>query len=379
MTECRSYEDVGIGFLQHFAGLEDARQQNKVLYPLPEILLMTLCAVLSGADSWVEVALYGERKLAFLRRFLPFADGTPSHDQLGNIYAALDDEQFQGCFIAWAGTLKSHVKGVVAVDGKTLRRSFDKGGAKGPIHMVSAWSSGQRLVLGQRQVDKKSNEITAIPALLDLLALEGAIVTIDAMGCQHKIAAKIRAKKADYLFGLKGNQGRLRDDVELFLKEQRVRDFADTTVTYHETVEKEHGRIETRRVWACGDVAWLRRRHKKWASLRSIVMVEYSCETAKGTRREIRFYISSLAPDAEIIADVIRQHWGIENGLHWVLDMVFRDDECRIRKDNAPANFTTIKHMASNILRAVHGKHSMRAKRHIAAWDDEFLYNAITA
>ena len=379
MAECGSDGDVGIGFLQHFEGLEDVRQQKKVLYALPEVLLLTLCAVLSGADGWVEVALYGTRKLSFLRRFLPFADGTPSHDQLGNIYGALDDEQFQGCFIAWAAALKSQVKGVVAVDGKTLRRSFDKGGAKGPIHMVSAWSSDQRLVLGQRQVDEKSNEITAIPALLDLLALEGAIVTIDAMGCQHKIAAKIRAKKADYLFGLKGNQGRLRNDVELFLKEQRARDFADTTVTYHETVEKEHGRIETRRVWACGDIEWLRQSHKKWASLRSIVMVEYSRETAEGTRRETRFYVSSLAPDAEIIADVIRQHWGIENGLHWVLDMVFRDDECRIRKDNAPANFTTIKHMASNILRAAHGKHSMRAKRHLAAWDDEFLYSAITA
>ncbi len=379
MAECPSEDFADIGFLEHFEGLEDTRQQKKVLYPLPEVLLVTLCAVLSGADSWVEVALYGERKLSFLRRFLPFTDGTPSHDQLGNIYAVLDDEQFQGCFIAWAETLKSQVKGVVAMDGKTLRRSFDKGGSQGPIHMVSAWSSGQRLVLGQRQVDEKSNEITAIPALLDLLALEGAIVTIDAMGCQHKIAAKIRAKKADYLFGLKGNQGRLRDDVELFLKEQRERDFADTTVTDHETLEKGHGRIETRRVWACGDIEWLRQRHKKWTSLRSIVMVEYSCETAKGTRRETRFYVSSLAPDAEIIADVIRQHWGIENGLHWVLDMVFRDDECRIRKDNAPANFTTIKHMASNILRAVPGKHSMRAKRHITAWDDEFLYNAITA
>jgi predicted transposase YbfD/YdcC len=379
MSSCSREASVHLGFFRHFEGLEDTRQQKKVLYPLPEVLLLTLCAVLSGADSWVEVALFGTRKLSFLRRFLPFADGTPSHDQLGNIYAVLNDEQFQSCFIAWAETLKSQVKGVVAVDGKTLRRSYDKGGTLGPVHMVSAWSSGQRLVLGQRQVDKKSNEITAIPALLDLLSLEGAIVTIDAMGCQHKIAAKVRAKKADYLFGLKGNQGRLRDDVELFLKEQRARDFADTTVTYHETVEKEHGRLETRRVWACGDVEWLRQSHKKWASIRSIVMVEYSCETAKGPRREIRFYVSSLEPDAKVIADVIRQHWGIENGLHWVLDMIFRDDECRIRKANAPANFTTIKHMASNILRGVRGKHSMRSKRHLAAWDDDFLFQAITA
>lgn len=379
MVEGLKGSKFGIDFLEHFEALEDPRQQAKVVYPLDEILFLSLCAVLSGADSWVEVAAYGERKLAFLRRFLPFASGTPSHDQLGIVFAALDSQQFQGCFIAWVGAVKKAVKGVVAIDGKTLRRSFDKAGAKGPIHMVSAWSSAQRLVLGQRQVDDKSNEIIAIPELLDLLTLEGTIVTIDAMGCQYKIANKIIAKKADYLFGLKGNQGSLRDDVELFFNEQRARDFADTTVTCHETVEKEHGRLEVRRYWACGDIEWLRQRHQKWPHLKSVIMVEYTCETAKGVSREIRFYVSSLPPDAARIAGVIRQHWGIENGLHWVLDMVFRDDECRIRKQNAPANFTTIKHMASNFLRTVPGKHSMRVKRHLTAWDEEFLYQAITA
>jgi hypothetical protein len=220
MSEGSRVDKPGIDFLGHFAALEDPRQQTKVVYPLDEILFLSLCAVLSGADSWVEVAAYGERKLAFLRRFLPFAAGTPSHDQLGIVFAALDSQQFQDCFIAWVGALKKAVKGVVAIDGKTLRRSFDKAGAKGPIHMVSAWSSAQRLVLGQPQVDDKSNEITAIPEWLDLLTLEDAIVTIDAMGCQYKIANKIIAKKADYLFGLKGNQGSLRDDVELFFNEQ---------------------------------------------------------------------------------------------------------------------------------------------------------------
>lgn len=369
----------GVDFLGHFEALEDPRQQTKVVYPLDEILFLSLCAVLSGADSWVEVAAYGERKLAFLRRFLPFAAGTPSHDQLGIVFAALDSRQFQNCFIAWVGAVKTAVKGVVAIDGKTLRRSFDKAGAKGPIHMVSAWSSAQRLVLGQRQVDDKSNEIIAIPELLDLLTLAGAIVTIDAMGCQYKIGNLIVAKKADYLFGLKGNQGRLRDDVELFFNEQRARDFADTTVAYHETVEKQHGRIETRRYWVCGAIEWLRQGHKKWPHLKSIIMVECACETAKGVRRETRFYVSSLPADAALIAGAIRGHWGIENGLHWVLDMVFRDDECRIRKENAPANFTTIKHMASNFLRTVPGKHSMRVKRHLTAWDEDFLYEAIIA
>ncbi len=366
-----------IEFLGHFDNLEDPRQQAKLLYPLNEVLLLTLCAVLSGADSWVEIAAFGEKKLAFLRRFAPFENGTPSHDQLGIIFAALDSKTFQQCFIDWAAQLKDAVSGVVAIDGKTLRRSFDRAGGQGPIHMISAWSSSQRLVLGQAKVDGKSNEITAIPQLLDLLTIEGAIVTIDAMGCQRDIAAKIIAKGAGYVFSLKGNQGTLREDIELFFGEQGERDYADTTIACHEAVEKSHGRLETRRTIVCGDIEWLCERHD-WPGLRSIIMVEYSAETPKGTRREIRFYISSLAPDAPALAAAIRQHWGIENGLHWVMDMVFRDDECRIRTKNAPANFTTIKHMASNLLRTSTGKQSMRLKRHLAAWDEGFLYEVVT-
>ncbi len=367
-----------IGFLDYFDKLEDPRQEAKLLYPLDEVLLVTLCAVLCGADSWVEVAAFGEKKLAFLRRFGAFENGTPSHDQFGIIFAALDAKSFQQCFIDWVAALKKAVSGVVAIDGKTLRRSFDRAGGQGPIHMISAWSSGQQLVLGQRQVDGKSNEITAIPELLDLLAIEGAIVTIDAMGCQRAIAQKITDKKADYLFSLKGNQGTLRDDVELFFGEQSDQSYADTTIGCHESVEKSHGRLETRKYIVCGDIEWLRERHD-WPGLKSIVMVEYTAETPKGTRREIRFYISSLAPDAPTHAAAIRQHWGIENGLHWVMDMVFRDDECRIRKANAPANFATVKHMASNFLRASKGKQSMRLKRHLAAWDEDFLHDVVTA
>ncbi len=236
-----------IDFLGHFEALEDPRQQTKVVYPLDEILFLSLCAVLSGADSWVEVAAYGERKLAFLRRFLSFAAGTPSHDQLGIVFAALDSQQFQDCFIAWVGTLKKAVKGVVAIDGKTLRRSFDKAGAKGPIHMVAAWSSAQRLVLGQRQVDDKSNEIIAIPELLELLTLDGAIVTIDAMGCQDKIANKIIAMKADDRFGLKGIQSRPRKALH-----------AGQTTLYHlgpRLPLQGHNRLarscDSRAAWAC--------------------------------------------------------------------------------------------------------------------------------
>ncbi len=374
--------DEVVGFLEHFDSLADPRQRAKVLYPLDEVLLLCLLGVLAGCESWVEIARFGEKKLAFLRRFRPFKDGTPSHDQLGDIFAALDAEQFQDCFIAWVKSLTGLDADIIAIDGKTLRRSYQKGGAKAPIHMISAWSTRQNLVLGQTKVADKSNEIVAIPKLLDLLTIKGATITIDAMGCQRKIAEKIITKGAHYVLALKGNQGALRDDVELFFAEQTARDFADTAISRHQTVEKSHGRIETRIITATDDIAWLKERHN-WPGLKSIVMVETVRElgTHPGAKveRETRFYITSRAADAEALSDAIRGHWGIENSLHWVMDMVFRDDECRIRKDNAPANFTTIKHMASNLLRKAPGKDSLRVKRRVAAWDEDFLASLVAS
>jgi predicted transposase YbfD/YdcC len=267
----------------------------------------------------------------------------------------------------------------VAIDGKTLRRAYQEGGAKAPIHMISAWSSRQRLVLGQAKVADKSNEITAIPDLLDLLTLKGAIVTIDAMGCQKEIAEKIKERGADYVLALKGNQGTLQQDVELFFTEQKARNFEDTTISRHETLEKSHGRIETRTYTAIDDIAWLTERHD-WSGLKSIVMVDSSREIIGGkTESETRFYISSLSADGERQGEAIRGHWGVENSHHWVMDMVFRDDECRIRKHNAPANFATIKHIASNLMRRAEGKQSMRVKRRLAAWDDDYLASLIAA
>jgi predicted transposase YbfD/YdcC len=372
--------DQVVGFLEHFTDLEDPRQRAKVLYPLDEVLLLCLLGVLAGCESWVEIARFGEKKLGFLRRFRPFEDGTPSHDQLGDIFAVLDAEGFQHCFIAWVSSLTGLGADIIAIDGKTLRRSYQEGGAKAPIHMISAWSSRQNLVLGQAKVADKSNEIVAIPKLLDLLMIEGATVTIDAMGCQRKIAEKIIAKGADYILALKGNQGTLRDDVELLFTEQTARDFADTVVGRHQTVEKSHGRIETRITTATDDIAWLKQRHD-WPGLKSIVMVETVREIGPhpGAKieRETRFYITSRAADAAALSHAIRSHWSIENSLHWVMDMVFRDDECRIRKQNAPANFTTLKHMASNLLRRAPGKDSLRVKRHVAAWDEDFLASLI--
>jgi predicted transposase YbfD/YdcC len=364
--------DRVVDFLESFEELDDPRQRGKVLYPLDEVLLLVLLGVLAGCECWVEIARFGDKKVDLLQRFRPFKDGTPSHDQLGDIFAALDAEQFQGCFIAWVARLTGLPAGVIAIDGKTLRRSYQEGGAKAPIHMISAWSSGQNLVLGQIKVAEKSNEITAIPKLLDALTIKGATITIDAMGCQREIAAKIIEKEADYLLALKGNQGTLRNDVELFMTEQKARDYRDISVDRHETVEKSHGRIETRTVLATADIGWLQASHK-WPALNSVVMIESRRESQGTCEREVRFYISSLPADAKVQGEAVRAHWGIENGLHWVMDMVFRDDECRIRKANAPANFATIKHMASNLLRRAPGKDSLRVKRKLAAWDDDYL------
>lgn len=368
--------DTVVDFLESFESLDDPRQRGKVLYPLDEVLLLVLLGVIAGCESWVEIARYGEKKLALLRRFRPFEDETPSHDQLGDIFAVLDAEQFQTCFVAWVTSLTGLDAGIIAIDGKTLRRSYQDGGAKAPIHMVSAWSATQNLVLGQVKVADKSNEITAIPKLLDMLTIKGAVVTIDAMGCQREIAAKIVEKEADYVLALKGNQGTLRNDVEEFFTEQKANEYADCKPSRHETLEKSHGRIETRTVTVVGAIDWLKERHP-WEGLAGIVMVESRREFGAKSETETRFYITSLTAGAERIGAAIRGHWGIENGLHWVMDMVFRDDECRIRKKNAPANFATVKHMASNLLRAAPGKDSLRVKRKVAAWDDDFLASLI--
>jgi predicted transposase YbfD/YdcC len=365
-------------FLDYFKDLPDPRQRGKVIYPLDEVLLLCLLAVLSGAETFVDIARFGEKKIALLRRFRPFRDGTPSHDHLGDIFATLDAVQFQRCFMAWVAALTATPADVIAIDGKTLRRSYQKKGAKAPIHMVSAFAARQHLVLGQVKVADKSNEIIAIPALLAMMAIEGAIVTIDAMGCQREIAQQILDQKADYVLALKGNQGTLREDVELFAAEQKANGFKDTKVSRHQTVDGDHGRIETRTYTAIYDVAWLQERHD-WPGLRGVVMVESTREFGDKIEQETRFYITSLVWLAIQLGSAIRSHWAVENSLHWVMDMIFRDDECRIRTDHAPANFTTLRHMALNLIRKAPSKDSLRLKRKIAAWDDDFLASLIAA
>jgi predicted transposase YbfD/YdcC len=365
-------------FLHYFNDLPDTRQAGKVVYRLNEVLLLSLLAVLAGAESFTDIARFGERKLALLRRFLPFADGTPPHDTVGDIFASLDAGAFQRCFVDWVAALTKTPVEVIAIDGKTMRGSAGSKASKAPIHMVSAFAARQRLVLAQTKVDAKSNEIVAIPALLDMMAIEGAVVTIDAIGCQRDIAEKIIAKKADYILALKGNQGTLRADAELFANEQKSRGFAEAVVSTHETVDADHGRIETRNYTVIHDVGWLRARHD-WPGLKGLIMVESKRQTGEKTERETRFYITSTTLEAKFAGPMIRDHWAVENSLHWVMDMTFRDDECRIRTEHAPANFTTLRHMAHNLVRKAPGKDSLRLRRKTAAWDDEYLASLLAA
>jgi len=381
-AECGAFGEA-IVFLEYFRDLPDPRQRGKVTYPLEEVLLLSLLAVLAGAESFVDIARFGDKKLELLRRFRPFRDGTPSHDHLGDIFATLDAEAFQRCFVAWVTSLTGAPAEVIAIDGKTSRRSYQQKG-KAPIHMVSAFAARQRLVMGQVKVADKSNEILAIPKLLDMMAIEGAVITIDAMGCQREIARKIVDKKADYVLALKGNQGTLREDVELFVAEQRAAGFKDTKISRDETVDGDHGRIETRTTTVLHDITWLQQCHD-WPGLEAVIVVDSIRETPGPTpgtakiERETRFYITSLTLLASYLGSIVRSHWAVENSLHWVMDMIFRDDECRIRTAHAPANFTTIKHIAHNLFRRAPGKDSLRLKRKVAAWDDDFLASLIAA
>ncbi len=353
---------------QSFASsISDPRQQAKVVYPLDEVLLLSLCGVVSGCESFVDVALYGEEKLGFLRTLAPFKHGIPSHDTLSAVFRALDPDEFNAAFAAWASGLAGRVGGaVVAIDGKTARGS--KAGGETPLHLISAWCDDLRLVLGQQASAHKKNEIKDIPVLLDLLCLEGAIVTLDAMGCQREIARKIRDKGADYVLALKGNQGLLYEDVKLWFEE---RDQENTESL--QTVDGDKGRIETRTYTQCDAIGWLQKRHPQWDGLASIGRVVSVRESGGKTTRQPRYFISSLPNEATRFAHAVRSHWGIENRLHWVLDVTFRDDDSRVRKDHAPANFAVIKHIAMNLLSKAKGKHSLRVMRKKAGWNNQFL------
>jgi predicted transposase YbfD/YdcC len=370
-------QTAGNSLLDQFSALDDPRQAGKVLYPLPEIILLLLCATLAGADDFVEMTLWGERNLGFLRRLCPYQHGIPSHDTLGEVIRAVDPGLFKTCFTSWVEGLRHSEPDIIAIDGKTSRRTHARKQGREPLHLVSAWASRQRLVLGQEAVAGKSNEILAIPLLLERLALTGALVTIDAIGTQTAIAETILKRGGDYLLALKANRPATFKDVAEF--------FADpppALVETWQTTDGDHGRIEKRRHCVCHHVGWLfsdrRYPHEvAFPGLAMIAMVEAATERDGKTSHERRYYLSSAKLDAKTFAKAVRAHWGIENHLHWVLDVVFHDDLARLRTAHGPENMAVVKHIAMNLVHAAKPITSLKNRRKLAGWDLDYLETLI--
>jgi predicted transposase YbfD/YdcC len=364
-----------------FGDIEDLRVSGRCWYPLLEVLTIAICGAIAGGETWVDIETFGKSKQEWLSQFLELEHGIPSHDTFGDIFAMINGDEFQRCFIKWVEGVFTVTGGqVVGIDGKTARRSYDKSIGKDAIHIVSAWASESGITLGQRKVDAKSNEITAIPELLELLSITGCIITIDAMGCQKKIAQKIRDKTADYVLSVKDNQKNLHQDIEDWFVHADQVNFKDIDYDYHKTVNKGHGRIEIRECWVIADpVAFDYIRHYEgWADLNAIVRVQRERRIQDKIQQETAYFITSLLPDAPKILQATRQHWAVENNLHWVMDVTFREDDSRIRKGNSPQNMSVLRNMALNILKQDRSKGSLRQKRYKAALDDRFLLKLLS-
>ncbi len=335
----------------YFVDIEDPRIERTKRHKLIDIITMAICGVICGADSWVAIETYGKAKQNWLKKFLELPNGIPSHDTIARVFANINSQQFQECFLAWIKSIARITNGeVIAIDGKKLKHSYDKQAGHSAINMVSAWATSNRLVLGQVKVDNKSNEITAIPELIKVLDIAGCIITIDAIGCQKSIVSLISQKEGDYVIALKKNQGNLYEKVELLFKQAISKRFDGLKVSKYSTNESGHGREEIRHYLMLSDISSEIDLDNRWEKLKSIGMVE-SVRTENGkTTVETRYYISSLDSDAKKFGDSVRSHWGIENSLHWILDVGLGEDDSRIRKNNAPQNFAVLRHIAVNIL-----------------------------
>ena len=365
-----------ISLVAAFDDLSDPRGRQ-CPYRLDELLLAAICAVISGAESWTAVVEWSETKLDWLRQQLPFANGIASHDTFGRVFSLLDATQFEACFVRWMGTMCPALPGQhIAIDGKCVRGSHD--GKHSAIHLVSAGSSASGLTLGQVRTADKSNEITAIPQLLATLDIKGAVITIDAMGCQHDVAAKIVAGGADYVLGVKDNQPSLAEAIRLWFDAAEAGTL-DRPFWDHNHTEKDHGRIETRRCLVTNDVAWLGQQNQHWAGVQSLIMIESRREiigrnSSGAASVERRYYLSSLAAKAAHLAHIVRAHWGIENNMHWVLDVAFREDDCRIRVGEGAQNFAILRRIALNLLKNEKStKVGIATKRLKAGWSADYL------
>ena len=359
--------------VDHFGSLKDPRVTGRTRHKLVDILVIAICGVICGADDWSSIADFGKAKETWFRGFLELPNGIPSHDTFGRTFSLLSPEAFRESFLCWIRSLTDVFEGLVAIDGKTLRRSHNRRDGTAAIHMVSAWASENGLVLGQVKTDEKSNEITAIPQLLRALSIKGCLVTIDAMGCQKAIAKQIIDQGGDYLLALKGNQSKLAEEVEAVFNQADSVGYKGYAVDYHETKERNHGRGEIRRYWSLKSTGLLDN-GGPWEKLNMIGMMESQRTVDGETTVEHHYYISSIQNSATEFARGARKHWGIENGLHWVLDVALREDDCRVRKGNAPENFALLRHIAVNAVKQEKTKKlGVKNKRLKAGWDETYL------